>query len=230
MPIILDKSMPFEIKNRIGKYCGKNIVDTFPLTNLPVPLNTHPDIQIHFLSPDFAICVPECFEYYNAVFGKNKFKLLKGSSIPTGTYPGDTAYNVARVGKHIFCNTKYVEPIIAEYYKSHGYIIHHVNQGYAKCNICVANDNTVITEDKGIYRTICEISDIKTLLIEPGSVLLDGYQYGFIGGASGLIDDTVVFTGKITEQIHEFLSSCGIKYFEASDLCLKDFGSIIYRR
>lgn len=230
MPIIMDKAMPSELKIKIGKYFNKNFIDTFPLTSLSPPLNTHPDIQIHFLSPEIAICVPECFEYYTEAFGKNKIKLLKGSSVPADTYPADAAYNVARVGSHVFCNTRHAEPAIIEYYASHGFTIHHINQGYSKCNMCIAGENTVITEDNGIYNTLCKITEINSLLIKPGSVSLDGYKYGFIGGASGLVGSAAVFTGKVSEQIRIFLNDCGINYFEASASSLKDFGSIIYRR
>lgn len=230
MPIILDKAMPNKIKNKIGKYFNKSTIDSFTLSSMSPPLNTHPDIQIHFLSPDIAICVPECFEYYTGAFGKNKITLLKGSSVPTDTYPTDAAYNVARVGNHIFCNTKYVESAIREYYISNGFNIHHVNQGYSKCCMCIAGENAVITEDSGIYKSLSGIPDMKSLLISPGGVSLDGYKYGFIGGASGLIDNTAVFTGRVSEQIRSFLSDCGINYLEASEGSLKDFGSIIYRR
>lgn len=230
MPIILDKTMPAEIKNKISRRFNKKIIDTFPLSTISAPLNTHPDIQIHFLSPNIAICVPECFEYYKAAFGKNKITLLKGSSVPNDTYPADTAYNVARVGNHIFLNTKYSEPVITEYYKTNGYKIHHINQGYSKCSICIISEAAVITEDSGIYNALCKISDINSLLINSGSVSLSGYQYGFIGGASGLIENTAVFTGKVSAQIRNFLANCKIKYYEASDSELKDFGSIIYRR
>lgn len=230
MPIILDKAMPNKIKAKIGKYFNKKTIDTFPLANVYSALNTHPDIQIHFMSPEIAICAPECFEYYTDAFGKNKIKLLKGSSSPADTYPADAAYNVARVGKHVFCNTRHAEPAIIEYYVSHGFNIHHINQGYSKCNMCIASENTVITEDKGIYGTLCKVPDINSLLIKPGSVSLNGYKYGFIGGASGLVNSTAVFTGKVSEQIRIFLNHCEIKYFEASASDLKDFGSIIYRR
>lgn len=230
MPIILDKSMPCEIKERISKFFGIEYIDSYTLTTLAPPLNTHPDIQIHFLTPEIAICAPECYEYYCTQFGKNRYKLLKGSSVPGGTYPADTAYNIARVGKHIFANTKFAEPLIIDYYLKCGFIIHHINQGYAKCSMCIADEQTVITEDRGIYKTLKNIPDIHTLLIDSGSVSLSGYDCGFIGGCSGLINGTVVFIGKIPPAVRDFLSIRHIPWFEASCTGLIDYGSIIYRR
>lgn len=230
MPIILDRSMPENIKQNIGKLFNLDYIDSYALTTLPPPLCTHPDIQIHFLSPEIAICAPECYEYYAEVFGKNKYKLLRGSSVPGGTYPADTAYNIARVGNHVFANTRFAEPLIVDYYISHGFEVHHINQGYAKCSMCIPSENAVITEDRGIYKTLSGISDIHSLVIESGGVRLSGYDCGFIGGCSGLVNDTIVFTGRIPKDIRMFLDLQNIKYFEASDDELVDFGSIIYRR
>lgn len=230
MPIIFDKTMCNELKEKISRKFKTTYINSFALSTLPPPLNTHPDIQIHFLSPKIAICAPECYEYYLRAFGKNKGKLLKGSSVPGGTYPSDTAYNIARVGRHVFCNTRFAESMIIDYYLKNGFDIHHINQGYAKCCMCIADDKTVITEDSGIYNTLVKIPDINVLLIKPGNVTLSGYSHGFIGGASGLINSTIVFTGRLPEEVREFLKSRRIEFFEASDSGLIDFGSIIYRR
>lgn len=231
MPIILDRTMPKRIKENISDHFNIPYIDTFPLTTLPKPLNTHPDIQIHFVSPEIAICAPECFEYYKAAFGKNKYKLLKGSRVPGGTYPKDTAYNIARISDRVYYHARSAEPSIIEYYKRAGYKLVCVNQGYTKCSVCIAKDReaVAVTEDKGIYRALVR-EGTDALLIESGGVDLRGYDCGFIGGASGLICDTLVFTGSLPYAVRAFLETRGIEYFEASNGKLTDFGSIIYRR
>lgn len=117
-----------------------------------------------------------------------------------------------------------------KYYEENGYTLCHINQGYAKCSMCVASENTVITEDKGVYNTLLKFPDINALYINSGGVKLNCFEYGFIGGASGLVGDTICFSGKAPKAVTDFLDKLNIKYFECSDLRLEDFGSIIYRR
>ena len=82
---------------------------------------------------------------------------------------------------------------------------------------------------RNIYSVLSDVLNIECLAVEKGNVLLPGYPYGFIGGASGLVEDTLVFTGKITDnRIIKFLEECEIDFFEAGNGQLKDFGSIIF--
>lgn len=227
MFVIIDKNIGKDIKESIRKKFSVELIESFSVPSLNMPLSTHPDIQIHFLSENMAICSPESYKYYSYVIGKNKIKLISGTSVLGNTYPNDIAYNVARIGKYIFCNVKYTEPKILEYYNLSGYSIINTKQGYAKCSLCIASSNTVITEDIGLYNTLSSLTGLKALCVPKGNVLLNGYNYGFIGGASGLINDTLVFTGLINNDIKDFLNENAIKYFEAKNNKLHDFGSII---
>lgn len=68
MPIIVDNNMDEEIINALRrKFPQKKLIKSFPLTSISAPLNTHPDIQIHFLNSNTAVCAPECYDYYAAV-------------------------------------------------------------------------------------------------------------------------------------------------------------------
>ena len=105
-----------------------------------------------------------------------------------------------------------------------------VKQGYSKCNICPVAENAVITEDAGIYKKLSGFMDV--LLIEPGHVALQGYGYGFIGGAAGLIGDKkLYFNGRIDqlpdyERIMLFLEKHSVKAV-TEDYPLTDIGSVI---
>ena len=72
------------------------------------------------------------------------------------------------------------------------------------------------------------------LLISSGDIKLEGYDYGFIGGASGKIsDNTVVFFGNA--EMHPYYSSikelCSRNKIAIKILCknmpLTDVGSIV---
>ena len=70
------------------------------------------------------------------------------------------------------------------------------------------------------------------LKISKGSVYLPGFDYGFIGGASGKIaDDEIIFNGDISKHpdyknIMSFLCKHNVKAVSFKDK-LEDIGSII---
>ena len=108
-----------------------------------------------------------------------------------------------------------------------------VAQGYVSCSLCRAGENAVITDDPSIADALERDGKIQVLKIEKGDILLPGYGYGFIGGASGWIGDTLYFFGDIQthrdgEKIREFLERRGIHYeCLLPSRKLIDIGSII---
>lgn len=143
-------------------------------------------------------------------------------------YPQDVFYNAAAVGNYLICS-KFTSPDLIEKSMLKPIV---VSQGYVKCNLAVIDDSHVITEDAGIYKVLNERTEINCLMINPHEIMLPGYDYGFIGGCCGRINDTVVFNGDLSrhsnyKEIIEFISNCGleIKYFK--DYQLTDIGSII---
>ena len=74
---------------------------------------------------------------------------------------------------------------------------------------------------------------IRVTLIENGDVLLPPYEYGFIGGASGVFGDTVYFLGDVTkhrsyEKIRKACEGEGKDVVSLSDEGLIDLGRIIF--
>ena len=232
MPIIVDRNIDAAILNFL-RGLNTEIIFSCPNDFIYEPVNTHPDIQIHILSPGLAITDPRFYDYYSNEFANLNcnIKLITGSRPLTFTYPGNVAYNVARVGRYVICNSKYTEPKILSYYKKMNYEIIHVNQGYAKCNVCIAGLNSVITEDNGIYKSVCN-TDLNVLKLSSGGIELKNFPNGFIGGASGTINDSLVFFGNLNNHpqsgdILQFLKENKIKYLNSSDKNLSDWGSII---
>ncbi len=183
----------------------------------------HPDMQIHFVNDNFAFCAEEVYDHYKKCL-PDEIRLEKGNSSLGITYPENCAYNIARVGNSIICNEKISDTKIIDYYKKHKFNIINVRQGYAKCNVAPINDNLFITEDKGIYKTAVKAS-LNPILIPAGNVSLDGFDYGFIGGATGLCNGKLLFCGCIPDSIKVVLE--GREYIELSDDKLTDYGSII---
>ncbi|MCH5171114.1 MAG: hypothetical protein J1F24_07490 [Oscillospiraceae bacterium] len=148
-------------------------------------------------------------------------------------YPNDCMLNAADIGDYIICNSKITHKSILKSAEEQNKQIINVNQGYAKCSVCIVKRNTVITDDMSIYQE-CEKKDgISVLLVSKGSVVLHGQNYGFLGGASGLIgENKLFFNGDLTYHkdflaIMQFLSYHNVKYTDIKNKPLTDVGSII---
>ena len=142
-------------------------------------------------------------------------------------YPRDIGLNAAVVGDYLICNVKYTDETVLE----HADKIIDVKQGYAKCSVCMVDENSIITSDAGIY-SAAKKNNIEVLLISKGHITLDGYNYGFIGGCSGLISkNKLAFTGSIAvhpdyEKIKKFCEGRGVEIVSLSNEKLYDYGSM----
>ena len=231
MSVIIDMTVSQEVLDSFNK----NNIQYFlscKHPNLSGPISTHPDMQIHFIDGKTAVVAPEVYGYYNEILG-SEINILKGDTQLSGTYPLDCAYNVTRLGKFIIGNLSFMDTKIKKIYQDRGFEFIHINQGYSKCSICVVDDFSVVTEDDGIYKTLLPY-DINVLKINPGSVELDGFPYGFIGGASGFISEKVLaFCGNPSIEVYfneleEYIKSKFVDIIYLSSTKLKDYGSILY--
>lgn len=149
-------------------------------------------------------------------------------------YPYETAMNCFEIGEYLVCSLKSVSVVILQYAKQIGKEIIPVKQGYAKCACAVAGANSVITEDPGIARVLTKYG-VDVLLIGAGGVTLEGYNYGFIGGASFFDKErkTVYFFGNVTKhpeykKINDFCKRHGTKIrILDSEILLTDLGSAV---
>ncbi len=231
MAVIVDKSASNDIFDELDKL-NIEYYKSCSLDFLYKPVNTHPDMQIHFTDSTTAIVAPSAYYHYKNILPQN-IKLIKGCIDPDCTYPGDCAYNVAKLGKKIIGNLRYTDTVIKEIYENQGYEFINVNQGYTKCNLCIVDENSVITEDEGLCK-ILTANNVNVLKIPSGLVRLNGFANGFLGGASGLISPKKlafcgVFTDKlIFEQIYSFAKSKSVDIICLSSTEITDFGSILY--
>ena len=147
-------------------------------------------------------------------------------------YPSDVLFNACLLGNKLICNTKTVSKLILNAAKAVGCEIINVPQGYTKCSICVVSDTAIITADKAIAR-VCRVAGIEVLTVSEGHILLPPYNFGFIGGASGLCGDKVYFCGSINRhpdgaKIKEFCEKHGKTAISLSDRELTDVGSLFF--
>lgn len=160
----------------------------------------HADMQCLII--DDTAFVLRCCKRLTEALGGLYNVILCGDDI-RAAYPGNVALNAAQAGKRLIARSDSLAPEVKEYCTENGYELINVRQGYAKCSCAIVSDNALITADRGIYNSLKE-SNIDILLIEEGRVALEGADYGFIGGASGLDitggKRTLYFSGDITRH------------------------------
>ncbi|NLW02425.1 MAG: hypothetical protein GX027_04080 [Clostridiaceae bacterium] len=209
------------------------VVTVMDLAGLPAPVRSHPDMQLVIPCEGIIVHSPALNPQTAERLKGLGYVLVPGEKPPAGNYPGDIPYNVAVVGRHAFLNTRYTDPVVLGWLKKTGKTISHVNQGYAKCSVCILNEDAVITSDAGIYRA-ARANNIDVLLIPPQKTIsIPGYEYGFIGGSTGLVSgNRLAFCGDMNTlesagPILSFLQKHGITPVMLGTGPVRDLGSLI---
>lgn len=208
------------------------VVKSIPCKDLYDAINGHPDIVVFHIGDNKLILAPNVFDALQPILTKKGFALTKGETWLNRNYPENIAYNVLRIGSFAFHNTKYTDKTIIEELNKESIELIHINQGYTKCSACIVDENSIITSDYKLANTL-ERYGIESLLLQPGGIILEGVDYGFIGGSCGLISKNVMaFTGKLDKiqdnyKIVDFLNSKGIEVKILSTKQIFDIGSIM---
>lgn len=149
----------------------------------------------------------------------------------TYDYPGHAIYNGCSTGKYFIHNSKITYHALKDAAEANGLIPVHVAQGYSKCNCVVVDEDSIITSDAGIEKA-CTTAGMNVLMVSRGQVVLEGYPYGFLGGASGKVENTIIFNGNLAAHsdynaIKTFIESRGLEVVYFDSYPLTDIGSII---
>ena len=207
---------------------GYELIKLQSVNGFDEPVSAHPDM--------FMVNLCGKLFYDNNVCNYLKIKdaspLSRTNVREQYRYPFDIEFNCAPVGNNLICNKKHTNSEILRFAGDNGINIIDTKQGYSKCSVCTVSDSAIITEDNDIYNK-CVKSAIDVLLVQKGFVQLNGYEYGFIGGCSGLIDNNkLVFNGNVNyhpdcKLIYEFCYNHGTEIINLCDKPLYDIGSII---
>ena len=203
------------------------VVKLPPSVVVGAPTGTHPDTLIGKVGD--ALFVPSGETAVIKTLDESGIKYAPSSPLGNG-YPAECALNFFTVGGFFVAQTDAVAPDALDFARRAGYEVVDVRQGYAHCATAVAGGG-VITADAGIFAELSR-RGVPTLMIKSGGVSLPPYEYGFIGGASGMIDDeTIMFFGSLDahpsgREIRSFLSSLGVGIVEGEGK-LVDAGGFI---
>lgn len=227
--VLIDFRTDKQIVNNLENL-GYTVLFTKSIDVLYDGLRGHADMQICKVGNKY-ICEPRVYEYYKQYI--NKENLICGSKKLSLEYPDDIYYNICVVGKNVICNTKYTTVELNRIFENDAELnLIHVKQGYSKCNTCVVAENAIITSDDSIYKAAKE-NKIDVLKISSGCIKLKGFNYGFIGGATGLIEkNKLAVAGSLKHHpdynnIKAYCNDFGVNLIELSQNTAEDIGSII---
>ncbi len=225
---------------------GIDAIGLPPVLDLEPPVASHADMQAVHLYKDKILSgmVKSCkgemhyMSYRQSLYCKVK-KLVDmepadfhGATPLVRQYPTCAAYNVLLLGKLAVFNPKCIDSVLKSMLFSLQIQPVYVRQGFARCSVCIVNENAVITADTGIANALQE-RGVAVLRIRPGYIDLPGYDTGFIGGASFKISKNVLaFTGRLDNhpdwnEIRMFIKAHQVDYIFLSERPVFDMGTAI---
>lgn len=229
--VIVDGSIDDEIYNNIKKLNFK-IIKTIECKEVDKSIAYHPDIVIHPLNHNTLLIAPNVFDYYEEKLAGKGIKLIKGEKKLESLYPNNIAYNVGRLSGVAIHNFKHTDEKLKYYLEKENLDFVNIKQGYTKCSLAVLDEYTGMTADIPMYEKLTK-RGFNMLLIDPGHIILEGQNYGFIGGTSGsLSENDFLLSGSLKEhpnkkEILKFISKNNKKLITLSEKNIRDIGTII---
>lgn len=159
----------------------------------------------------------------------HNIELIKIPAPTKPEYPHDAALNFCIVGDKLIYNPKTADASVINRLKLN---LLACRQGYTKCSVCVVDEASIITADNKIAQ-IAMSAGMSVLYVKEDLAALDGFEHGFIGGASFKISrNEMAFTGVINDagekhRIESFLNERGISAVYLTLERLFDIGSAI---
>lgn len=202
---------------------------------LPEAISSHPDSLVFFcndtlITPsEYCECAPYVF---TDIRDRHKdIRLIFSADELGSSYPEDAKMNALVHSSVLFAREKSLSPAIKDYCLSAGCKLTNVSQGYPACS-ALTFGTAALTSDMGLHRAFLS-EGIDSTLIECGGILLPPYEYGFIGGASGVYKDKIYFIGDYKTHpsaslIEEAAKRAGYTPISLIDGPLIDLGGLIF--
>ena len=230
---VADCRITQNIKTTLSEYADSVVL--LPMADfLSEPVSSHPDMLLWRFEnkivayDEYAKAVPSVFDALKRI----GYEMILEKAPASPNYPYDVPLNCASVGKYVFANKSSVSAQVRKIIDSNGIELLHTKQGYAKCSTVTVSDNAIITADPSIYAVALK-NGIDALFVESCGVGLNGYDHGFIGGASGVTDTHVLFSGDLSlhpseKIISDFCKAHNKTVVSLSSAPLYDYGTIMF--
>ena len=226
--IVVSEEADSLLKENLKKI-GK-VIELSPSSALYNGESCHPDMRICRISESHCVVSPDLDKNILDKFDESGISYEIGQTILTKKYPENIAYNVSVGDKIYFHNIEFTDGILSEKLEQFGKRAVNVKQGYSGCSSIFAGE-TLITSDMGIYKKALT-EKLKTILFKnPESIILKGFDHGFIGGCCGFHEATGLLVNCANEYLPEDfiveLNKNNIRYSCIGEGKLTDIGGII---
>lgn len=210
------------------KFLGRRftLVKIPPFSALSDYVASHADM-LFLATPNGILTHRKYIEENPSFFSKLPYKMTAIDESADKKYPNDILLSGLFLSGRLYGRTDKLSRAVTSLCDEHVF----VKQGYARCSVCKLTEDAIITADKGIASAAMQ-NGVDVLIISEGSILLEGCDYGFIGGASFTYDDTVFFFGKIEdhpdfEKMSDFAKKHSVKLVSMSKTPLCDVGGAV---
>ena len=223
MLIIIDKKLPKQAKGKLQEYGEIYELETSGIVYEAIA--GHPDIFI-FHNNNKLIIAPQAPLSLIRKFKEHNIDFEIGNKSLGIKYPLTTPYNIATLNNIFIGNNKHCDSKILELSDGKKWI--HTKQSYARCNTLLLDNESIITSDRNLSTSFKNM-----LYIDTKDIILEGFEYGFIGGCAGIFKNKVFFTGSLKahsqgQLIRQFCEERGFSIIELSDGKLIDSGGIFF--
>ena len=223
MLIIIDKKIPQQAKEKLQEYGEIYELETSGIVYDAI--SGHPDIFI-FQYENELVIAPQSPKCLVSALNKHKIKFQFGDKQLGNKYPLTTAYNVSYNNDIFIGNSKFCDPKILELAKDKTWI--QSKQSYARCNTLIIDKAHIISSEKSLQKDFPE-----GLFINPDEIILEGFDYGFIGGCLGIYEKNIFVIGNLKRhkqgaQIRDYCNKLGYTIIELYDGDLIDGGGVFF--
>jgi hypothetical protein len=225
--VLVDPKLCEVSKNNL-RALGYEVKEIPPFKRLPDQICGHPDILLFKMSDGKLLMGEEYYRENSEFYDSLGIDIITDPISPCGEYPSDVRFDALSVNNTLYGKAGAVSEILIRRYSR----FVHVSQGYTRCSVALISDSGAITADTGISRALKK-DGVDVLDISAGHICLNGYDYGFIGGAGGRLDaETYCFFGDLDthpdgKRIKSFLRQKKINAVSLSGGPLCDHGSFL---
>jgi hypothetical protein len=229
MWIIIDKRMPEPSKLKLRNY--GDLIELESHNIVYDAISGHPDIFLCQADNQLIIAPNAPSEFVDKLKDSN-IDFTFGNKPLGMKYPETAFYNAVVTDKLLIHNLKVSDSSILESCKDKIHI--QTNQAYTRCSLISLDENSFITSDRGIARSLME-NNFKVLYVDPSDVQLQGFDHGFFGGCCGIFEKKLFVNGRLKnfsakDDVVNFVNNLGVTIIELYDGPLHDVGGIFFMK
>lgn len=217
---------------------GLNLIPTEKVPSLYEAVDGHPDLQF-FRINEKLITHQNISKNQSDHLHQLGASLILGNSSLSLPYPHHIPYN-ALLGPDLLMHRldatdQVILKEVQELQKSREIMLINVRQGYSRCSCAYVGNNAYITEDILMAEKLISLGK-HVFYQKHSNVYLEGFDYGFIGGAISLIviegEELVLISGSLDayyygKELKTFLKQQNIRYECISGGKLMDRGTVV---